>query len=148
LRRSVALLAWQEARVATRLAQAQERLERGEHVSSSLQLRDHLVLGGGADRIVELALFVAQDAAQHDLGTRRQITCDLAFDSAHQERPQPAAQALDGTRVALCDRPRIALLEVAATAEQPGVQEVELAPQLVEAVLDRGTGQGDSKARL
>src|ERR1700759_4562374 len=57
--------------------------------------------------------------------------------------PPRRAEARGGGGVALRDRLAPALLEGGAAAEQAGVGEVELAPQLVEPVLDRRAGQGD-----
>jgi len=65
----------------------------------------------------------------------------LGLHPAQHERPDPLAEARRRRPIALRDRLAPALLKVGAAAEQAGVGEVELAPQLVEPVLDRRARQ-------
>ncbi len=69
------------------------------------------------------------------------------LEAPEDERPDARAQAFGRRGVAGRDGPSAALVEVPAPAEQPAVREVELAPQLVEPVLDRGAGQRHAEVR-
>ena len=130
------------------LAQAQQRLERGEHAAAGAEARHDVLARRGAHRVVERALFVRELDVQHDLGARRQLGRDLALEAAQHERPDALAQPRGG----LARRPSaigraVALGEVLARAEQARVREVELAPELVEAVLDRRAGERHAERR-
>ena len=107
------------ARVAARLAQAQQRLERGQHAAARLQLRDDLLLGGGADRVVELALRVARAMQRSTTSVRGGSSVrDLALQPAQHERPDAARAAARRAGSPSAIGSPVALLEVGAAAEQ------------------------------
>ncbi len=137
-RRRRIVLARDEPDVARGLAQPQQDLQRAEHVPR-LDRFHVRVLAARAHRVVHRALGRSERAAKHHLRARRQLWCDVRLAPAQHERPDPRAQPLDGAALPARDGQGRALLEVAAPAEEPRVREVELAPELVEAVLDRAS---------
>ena len=56
-----------EAGVAGGLAQAQQRLERGDHAAAAAEARHDVLAGRGAHGVVERALFVREHGVEHDL---------------------------------------------------------------------------------
>ncbi len=130
------------------LAQAQQRLERRDHAAAAREALEHLGRGRCAHGVVDGALGLREHAVQHDVGARRQLGRHLRLAAAQHERAQALAQPLRRFGLAARDRARDAFVEVATPAEQAGVQEVHLAPQLLEAVLDRRAGERDAALRV
>jgi hypothetical protein len=84
---------------------------------------------------------------QHHLRAWGQLTRDLALAPAQNEGPDPLAQALGNALVPIGDRPRVACVEVPAASQQAWVGELELAPELVQAVLHRSSGEDKAELR-
>src|SRR5262249_23003377 len=144
LRGALGCLARNEARVASGLAQAEERLERREHARPFGELGDDLLLRRGAHRVVDGALALIELAIENGIGARRKLGNDVAFHAAKHEGPNLRPKLRRGTGIARGDGPLVTRLERAAPTEQAGVREVELAPELVEAVLDGRAAEGDA----
>ena len=119
------------------------------HAAAGLRAaRRSSLLRRGAHRVVDAALALAR--------ARRAARRRCAAAARARPRASGGAARTAGCARAAAPRRRaspsaiglgVALLEVAAAAEQAAVGEVELAPQLVEPVLDRRAGQGDAEAR-
>ncbi len=141
-------LAGDQRRVAGGLAEAEEGFEGGEDVAALGEAGDDLLAGGGADGLVDVALLVLELAVEDGLDAGGQLGGDVLLEAAEDEGADLVAQALGGAGVAVGDGAGEALVEGGAAAEEAAVGEVELAPQLVEAVLDGGAGEGDAEAGL
>ena len=78
--------------VAGRLPQPEQGLQRCHHAAARSQPFDHLAEGGGPDRVIDLSFLVAQLAAQHHVGPRRQLGRDLPLEPAQDEGTDALAQ--------------------------------------------------------
>jgi hypothetical protein len=134
--------------VAGGLAQAQQQLEGLEGVGAAGEQGDQVGVGGQAQAVVDAALLRVEDDAQDQLGARRELGGDLGLAAAQHERAQLGLQLGGGAHVAGLERAGVAGQELLAPAEQAGVEEVREGPQLEQAVLDRGAGEGDAPLRL
>jgi hypothetical protein len=76
-----------------------------------------------------------------------EVLGDLVLGAPQDERVDRRAQPLRRLVVALLDRASEALLELVERAEQPRRDEVEDAPDLGQAVLDRRAGEGEPTLR-
>src|SRR5579883_1225154 len=147
LRRRLGVLPGDEARVAGGLAQAQQRLERGEHASAA-RLREffgHALAGRDAHGVVDAALRLVELDVKHGVRAGRQLAQDLALGAAQHERTDLRAQTRGRFGVTARDGVRVTLLEVADAPEQARVREVHRAPELLEPVLHGRAAQDDTK---
>src|SRR5437867_464380 len=87
--------------------------------------------------VIDDAFAVAEQAAQDHVGARWQLGGHLPLPAPQHKGFQALAQAFGSAGSAVSDRTRVAGLEILAAAEQPAIQEVQLAPKLIEAVLHR-----------
>ena len=112
-----------------------------------VEQRDHLLARGGADRVVDARARVvelaraARPRCAAAARARRRCLRRRSTNGRIRSRSRSAAPASP-----LGDGPGVALLEVAAAAEQAAVGEVQQAPQLLEPVLDRRAGERDAEA--
>ena len=84
--------------MARRLAQPQQRLERGEHAAALGEAGHHLLAGGGAHGVVDVALLLLELAVEHGLDARGQLGRDLLLHAAQDEGADLVAQPLGGAR--------------------------------------------------
>ena len=134
-----------EARVATHLAQFEERVEHNDVAAGEPLLGDlaaHLFVHRDPHRLVEIALRAGELERAQDLGFRRQIGRHQALGAPQQKWFQPARQ--HGATFAILlflDRGAEHAREAFGVAEQSRHQEGELRPQLAEMVFHRRAGE-------
>src|SRR5690606_29831579 len=83
---------------------------------------------------------------EHHVAARRQIPGDVALHAPEQERLGEGPQALERRLRSAADGLGVALLEVAARAEEPRMREAEDAPELLEAVLHGRAAEGHAES--
>ncbi len=137
-----------KTRVAADLAQLQERVEDDDLAAAEALAGDfvaHLGVHRRAYRLVEVALPAFEFDIAHDDGLRRQLLRDVFLFAAQDEWPDAAGEQVAAPVVVLLfDRRPPVPGELPAAAEKTGQQEVELAPQLAEMILQRRTGQAQA----
>src|SRR5262249_12220910 len=107
--------------------------------------RYHIGQRGGAYGVIDDAFAVAEQAAQDHVCTRWQLGGHLSLPAPQHKGFQAFAQAFGSARSAVSDGTRVARLEILAAAEQPTVEEVQLTPELIEAVLHRCASEGQTE---
>src|SRR3712207_5762679 len=112
-----------EPRVAASLPKTEERLERREDAAAALELLERLGAGRGQDAAIQLLLLRPKLRMQDDLGPGRKLGRDLALEAAEDEGLDPGAHA-----GGIGARP---LAESLAGPEEAGIEELELAPEIV-----------------
>ena len=105
-------------------------------------------MGGEAQAVVDGALVGVEDAAQDQVGARRELGGDLGLAAAQQEGADLGLELAGDEGVAELDAAGVAGGELLAPAEQAGVAEVREAPQLEQAIFDGGAAEGDPPAGL
>jgi hypothetical protein len=114
----------------------------------TLHLAHHLRAHLASDLHVDRALLARQIAELIHLDLLGEILGDLLLRAAQDEGVDRRAKTLRGLVVARLDGPREALLELVERAEQARRDEVEDAPDLGEAVLDRRAREGEAPPAL
>src|SRR5262249_5170284 len=135
----------QQARMAAGLAQAQQGFEGCQHAATGSKERNHIGQRGGTYGVIDDAFAVAKQAAQNHVGTWWQLGGHLSLPAPQHKWFQTFAQAFGSARSAVSDGTRVASLEILAAAEQPTVEEVQLTPELIEAVLHRCASEGQTE---
>jgi hypothetical protein len=141
-------LAGDERGVTGRLPQSEERLQGRENAPAFLELRDDVLKRRGTHGVVDLALRFAELAVEDRIRARRKLGGHVLLEAAEHERPDALAKACRDAVDAFRHRLRVAILEIAAPAEQASIQEVHLAPQLVEAVFNRRPRKRQAPSRF
>ena len=139
-----------QPRVAADLTQLEQGVE-DDNLAPRKTLAGDLVTDLGVHRcthgLIEVTLATFQLDAADDDGLWRQFLRDVFFLAAQDERPDAAGEQFAAARVGLLlDRCPPEAGELLAAAEEAGEQEVELAPQFAEVVLQRRTGQAQAVA--
>ena len=115
----------------------------------SLEDASHLLVGGAAHSLVQLALLALQAHALDDVGARRQLTGDIALAPAQYEGAHALRQQLRAQRFAvLLDGFAPGARKAARVAQKTGHQKVELRPQLAQVIFERRAGQAQAMAGL
>src|SRR4029078_7624131 len=84
--------------------------------------------------VIDIALTSVELDERHPLDTRRELGRDLFLAPTEDKGAYPIAEPRGGGGVARFDRGGVALYEIGAPAEEAGVREAHLAPELEEPV--------------
>ena len=141
-------LAWHQCAMACRLAQSEKGFQGRHDVASATQTFDDLSHFRGPNGIVHVSLVFRELAVQDDLTARRELGRYIDLEAAKDEGAKAFSQGFGTVRIALRDGIGVSGLEAFSTSEEAAIEEVKLAPQLVETIFNRGPRQGDSEIRL
>jgi hypothetical protein len=110
------------------LAQSQQGFKSFHDAAACGQALDDILACGSVNRAVNAPFVVAEQAAQHHVGARRQFRGDFLLAAAQHKRSNAVAQTLGGSGLVIGDGLDITVLKVGAAAKKAAIEKVELAP--------------------